>query len=198
MPKIQAATVVEHHAAQRAALLDAARALLSEGPTTEAPSLADVAARAGLARSSAYSYFSSRDDLLNALAADTFPRWTRYVRDRMARQRTPGEKVLAYVDANVHLVARGDHALMMTLASITRPDALATPTHSLHDELRTPLVGALREHGASDPERIAELVQALVFAVSRLVSEGTGERRARALAHELLGPYLRTDGPGSA
>ena len=85
MPKIQAATVVEHHAAQRAALLDAARALLSEGPTTEAPSLADVAARAGLARSSAYSYFSSREDLLNALAADTFPRWTRYVRDRMAR-----------------------------------------------------------------------------------------------------------------
>lgn len=197
MPKIHAATVVEHHAAQRAALLDAARALLSEGPTTEAPSLADVASRAGLARSSAYSYFSSRDDLLDALVADTFPRWTRYVRDRMARRRTPGDKVLAYVDANVHLVARGDHALMMTLAAITRPEALATQTASVHDELRTPLVDALREHGAGDPERMAELVQALVFAVSRMVSAGTGERRARALAHELLGPYLRAGGPAA-
>ena len=201
MPRIQAPTVVEHHAAQRAALLDAARDLLTEGSAgsaAAAPSLADVAARAGLARSSVYSYFSSREDLLDALAADTFPRWARYVRDRMARQRTPGEKVLAYVDANVHLVARGDHALMMTLASITRPEAVATPTHALHDELRTPLVGALREHGAGDPERMAELVQALVFAVSRLVSEGTAERRARALAHELLGPYLRAEAPGEA
>ncbi len=198
MPRIQAATVVEHHAAQRAALLDAARTLLSEGPASEAPSLADVAARAGLARSSAYSYFSSREDLLDALAADTFPRWSRYVRDRMARQRTPGAKVLAYVDANVHLVARGDHALMMTLASVTHSDALAASTRALHDELRTPLVGALREHGATDPERMAELVQALVFAVSRLVSGGASELRARGLAHELLGPYLRTGEPGLA
>jgi AcrR family transcriptional regulator len=195
VPRIQAPTVAEHHAAQRAALLDAARALLSEGTATEAPSLADVAGRAGLARSSAYSYFASREELLDALVADTFPRWTRYVRDRMARQRTPGAKVLAYVDANVHLVARGDHALMMTLATVTRPDALATSTRSLHDELRTPLVAALREHGSTDPERMAELVQALVYAVGRLVQGGTGERRARALAHDLLGPYLGVGTP---
>ncbi len=193
MPRIQAPTVVEHHAAQRAALLDAARDLLSEGSAgsaAAAPSLADVAVRAGLARSSVYSYFSSREDLLDALVADTFPRWSRYVRDRMARRRTPGDKVLAYVDANVHLVARGDHALAVALSSVARSDALASSSRLLHDELRTPLVAALREHGSADPERMAELVQALVFAVSRLVEEGTGERRARALARELLEPYL--------
>ena len=194
MPKIQAPTVVEHRAAQRATLLDAARSLLSEG-ATEAPGLADVAQRAGLARSSVYSYFGSREDLLDALVADTFPRWSRYVHERMARQRTPGGKVLAYVDANVHLVARGDHALAMALSSIARSDTLAASSRLLHDELRTPLVAALREHGSTDPERTAELVQALVFAASRMVEEGVGERRARALAHELLGPYLRPDPP---
>ena len=195
MPRIQAPTVAEHRAAQRAALLDAARALLSEGSVTQAPSLGDVARRAGLARSSAYSYFTSREDLLDALVADTFPRWSGYVRERMARQRTAGDQVLAYVDANVHLVARGDHALAMTLASIARSDAVAATTQSLHDELRTPLVDALREHGSTDPERMAELVQALVFAVSRLVEEGVGERRARALARELVGPYLSPGAP---
>lgn len=197
MPKIQAATVAEHRAAQRAALLDAARELLAQDPTAGAPGLGDVAQRAGLARSSVYSYFSSREDLLDALVADTFPRWARYVHDRMARARTPGAKVLAYVDANVHLVARGDHALAMTLASMARTEAVAGSTGLLHDELRTPLVAALREHGAGDPERTAELVQALVFAVSRMVEDGTGERRARALAHELLDPYLRSDRPGT-
>ena len=190
MPKIQAPTVVEHRAAQRAALLDAARDLLSQGPATAAPGLADVAQRAGLARSSVYSYFSSREDLLDAVVADTFPRWSHYVRERMSRARTPGAKVLAYVDANVHLVARGDHALAMTLASMARTDALASSTRQMHDELRTPLVAALREHGSTDPERTAELVQARVFAGSKLVEEGTGERKARALAHELLEPYL--------
>lgn len=190
MPRIQAPTVAEHRAAQRTALLDAARDLLSEG-ATEAPALADVAQRAGLARSSVYSYFSSREDLLDALVADTFPRWSGYVHQRMARQPTPGGKVLAYVDANVRLVARGDHALAMTLASVARSDALAQSTHLLHDELRTPLVAALREHGSSDPDRTAELVQALVYAVSRMVEDGVSERRARGLAHELLEPYLR-------
>ena len=194
MPKIQAPTVVEHHAAQRASLLEAARSLLSEG-ATEAPGLADVARRAGLARSSVYSYFSSREDLLDALVADTFPRWSRYVHERMARQPTPGGKVLAYLDANVHLVARGDHALAMALSSIARSDALDASSRQLNDDLRTPLVAALREHGSTDPERTAELVQALVFAVSRMVQEGAGERRARALAHELLDPYLRPGPP---
>ena len=51
MPKISAATVVEHRAAQRRALLDAARDLIAEAPD-RVPSLADVAVRAGLARSS--------------------------------------------------------------------------------------------------------------------------------------------------
>lgn len=196
MPRIQAPTVAEHRAAQRTALLDAVRDLLSEG-ATEAPALADVAQRAGLARSSVYSYFSSREDLLDALVADTFPRWSGYVHQRMARRSTPGGKVLAYVDANVHLVARGDHALAMTLASVARSDTLAQSTHLLHDELRTPLVAALREHGSSDPDRTAELVQALVYAVSRMVEDGVSERRARGLAHELLEPYLGSAPPAA-
>ena len=52
MPRITAPTVAEHHAKQRRALLDAARDLLAE--TGAEPSMAAVARRAGLARSSIY------------------------------------------------------------------------------------------------------------------------------------------------
>lgn len=82
MPRIQAPTVAEHRAAQHRALVDAARQILAE--TGRPPTLARVAARAGLARPSLYQYFRSAEDLLNAVVEDVFPagrpgsppRWT--------------------------------------------------------------------------------------------------------------------------
>ncbi|KAB1910216.1 TetR/AcrR family transcriptional regulator [Micromonospora tulbaghiae] len=192
MPKIQASTVAEHRAAQRAALLDAARTLLSEHPE-EIPSLADVARHAGLARSSAYSYFKSRTDMFDVLVADTFPRWSAFVEKQMAEARTPGARILAYVEANLQLVARGDHALARALASVGNSEVLATSSRLLHDSLEAPLRAALTEHGASDPDRMAELVQSVVYALSRMIENGLDLPAARGLARELLTPYLRSD-----
>ncbi|MFI7305070.1 TetR/AcrR family transcriptional regulator [Micromonospora aurantiaca] len=192
MPKIQASTVAEHRAAQRAALLDAARALLSEHPE-QIPSLADVARHAGLARSSAYSYFKSRTDMFDVLVADTFPRWSAFVEKRMAEARTPGARILAYVEANLQLVARGDHALARALASAGDSEVLATSSRLLHDSLEAPLRAALTEHGASDPDRMAELVQSVVYALSRMIENGLDLPSATGLGRELLTPYLRPD-----
>ncbi len=188
MPKIQASTVAEHRAAQRAALLEAARSLLSQHPD-RIPGLADVAQQAGLARSSAYSYFKSRTDMFDALVADTFPRWSAHVEKQMDAAPTPGRKILAYVEANLELVARGDHALARALASAGSSEALATSSRLLHDSLEVPLRTALADHGAADPERMAELVQSLVYSLSRMIENGLSLRRATDLARELLGSY---------
>lgn len=190
MPKIQAATVVEHRARQRRAILDAARAILAEGGT-EAPSLAAVAARTGLARPSIYGYFTSSADLLDAVIADMFPRWSAYVARRMRRGRTPGDEVLAYVAANLRLVAEGEHAVVRGLAAAAPADVIATRSRELHEQLRGPLLDALARHGATDPAGVAELVQAVVFRASRMIEDGASEAKARALARELLEPYLR-------
>lgn len=189
MPKIQAATVAEHRAMQRKAILDAARDILAQG-VTEAPSLSAVAKRTGLARSSIYQYFSSKDDLLDAVIADMFPRWSAYVTSQMERASAPGERALAYVDANLHLVASGEHAIARGLAAFARTESLAESSQDLHDQLRTPLVAALAERGSADPEAIAELIQAVVQRAALMIENGVPEAGARALAHELLGPYL--------
>ena len=74
MPKISAPTVAEHRAAQRAALLAATEQLLVEvGLAGVTPR--SIAERAGLARSSFYEYFGSRDDILAAVAIAAFDRW---------------------------------------------------------------------------------------------------------------------------
>ncbi len=190
MPRIQAATVAEHRAMQRKAILDAARDILALGGS-EIPSLAAVAQRTGLARSSIYQYFSSKNDLLDAVIADMFPRWAAYVQARVDEASTPAARALAYVDANLHLVASGEHAIARGLAAFARTESLLESSKTLHDQLRTPLFEALTDLGCTDPEAMGELIQAVVQRASLMLESGDiPEDRARALARELLGPYL--------
>lgn len=72
MPRIRAASIDEHKALTRQALLDAAYQLIAEAGTAEV-SLAEVALSAGIGRTTLYDYFSDRDDLIAALVEDELP-----------------------------------------------------------------------------------------------------------------------------
>lgn len=185
MPKISASTVVEHRALQRRALLDAARELLAETPDRP-PALTDVAQRAGLARSSLYNYFSSRDDLLRAVVVDMFPRWNERVVAAMEKISDPTERVLTYIDVNLELVDEGEHAIVGALATFT-PQAFSDESmHAMHQDLVLPLVDALRERGGADPELDAELVAALVHKGTELIETGRGLDEVRASVRRVL------------
>ncbi|MCC2307215.1 TetR/AcrR family transcriptional regulator [Cellulomonas chengniuliangii] len=190
MPKIQAATVAEHRAAQHRALLDAAHALLVERPDAP-PTLAAVGARAGLARSSVYQYFASRDDLMAALVTEVFPRWSTTVQQAMDEADDPAEQVLAYLRSNLELVASGEHAVARALTEIAPGDALARGSREMHDALLLPLVGALTELGLPDPQTTAELVNGVVLTASRLIETGHEPADARIRAEEMLEPFVR-------
>ena len=71
---------------QRSALLDAARALLSEGGT-DALTFPALAQRTGLARSSVYEYFRSRGAVVEELCAVDFPVWAAEVEAAIAAYR---------------------------------------------------------------------------------------------------------------
>ncbi|MTE17280.1 TetR/AcrR family transcriptional regulator [Nocardia aurantiaca] len=195
MPRIQAATLAEHREAQRRALLDAARAILVADPARP-PTLTEVAARAGLARPSIYQYFSSRDQLLAELLADTFPQWARRVSERMAAASDPVEQVLEYVRTNLELVASGEHAMARVLTTIIDDD-IAAYSRELHDELHTPLIDALETAGAPDPVATAGLIDGIVYAASRMLESGQNADRTVAAATELVGPYLAALSPGA-
>ncbi|MFF4812520.1 TetR/AcrR family transcriptional regulator [Micromonospora chersina] len=189
MPRISAPTVAEHRAAQHRALLDAARAILAED-SGQAPSLAAVASRAGLARSSIYEYFRSREDLLDAVVADVFPRWSARVSDAMAAAGTPGDRVLAYVDANLRLVADGEHAVARALAAVAQGQHLEASSRTMHEQLAIPLIEALTALGLPDPATTAEMINSIVYAASRLIESGGEPAAIRERAGELLAPFL--------
>ncbi|SDF97254.1 transcriptional regulator, TetR family [Lentzea fradiae] len=195
MPRIQAPTVAEHRARQRQAILDAARALLAENG--EAPSLAAVGARAGLARSSVYEYFSSRGDLLAGVVADVLPAWADRIVEAVEAAPTPGERVWAYVTANVELFAGSEQAVARALTSVVDPAVLAAPMEEFHDSLQKPLLAALRAHGEAQPEVMADIIGSMVVRASRDLwspNKRTVKRRldaALAMLRRLLGPYLQ-------
>jgi len=196
LPRITSPTVAEHRAAQQRALLDAARTLLAR--TGEAPSMAEVAALAGLARPSAYQYYKSRQDLLNALVLDVFPRWARRVEEAMQAQPDPADRILAYVLTNIALVAEGEHAVGTALAAVAPSEELNTQSSMMHSQLLDPLVGTLRELGAEDPAATAELINAIVHSATKLLESGIPREAVNARVSELLEPYVREHRRGAS
>lgn len=190
MPKIDAPTVAQHRAARREALLEAARRLLSEPGRVEAPGIGEIAERAGISRPAVYSYFASRDDLLIAAVHDAFPTWVAYVEDAMAAADTAVDRVLEYVDANLRLMARGDH----TVVRVAATESL-TPGKVAHESIRIPLTRALTDLGVDRPNRVGELIQAVAFSGAKMIQSGVAPSDVRKMVHALIEPYLRTVSP---
>jgi AcrR family transcriptional regulator len=201
VPRIQAATVAEHHVQQRRALLDAARALLAETP--QKPSMGSVGRRAGLARSSVYQYFASAEELLAALVAEIFPDWAHQVLSRVDAASRPGERVWAYVEANLDLFASSERAVARALREVVEPHVLQGPMQEFHRRLQVPLCQALTDFGEPEPEAIAEYIDSMIMQASRGLAdvEPPATSLARDVALErlrrLLGSYLRLDEPSS-
>jgi len=82
------------HASTRTGILDAARRVAARGGAREL-SLRSVAAEAGFAPAALYGYFSGKDELLLALAADDLAALSRAMRE--AALRASGQKRLASV-----------------------------------------------------------------------------------------------------
>lgn len=197
MPRINAATVAEHRALQLRAVLDAARDLLAE--TGQAPSLADVGARAGLARSSVYEYVRSREDLLAAVVADVLPSWAARIRDAVAQAPTPGARVWAYVEANVAFFAGDEQRVARALGTVVDPAVLSGPMQEFHAALQQPLRAALREHGEPDADAVADVVDSMILSATKAARarQRPSDTSERAVIldplRRVLGPYLGLD-----
>jgi AcrR family transcriptional regulator len=188
VPRIQAPTVAEHRAARLRILLDAARAEVTE--TGRPPTIGAVATRAGMARPTVYEYFGSGEDLLAALAEDIAPRWTSRLRGRMSEATTPAEQVLAYVRANLELVAEGEHATIAAIASAAPGHVTGERAAAMHAALLVPLGEALAELGADPVPVVAAAIDGMVRATARTIEEGTPLDVAWGTVRRMLEPFL--------
>ncbi|WP_093653568.1 TetR/AcrR family transcriptional regulator [Streptomyces wuyuanensis] len=166
--------MAEHRTMQRAALLDAARSLLSEGGT-DALTFPALAERTGLARSSVYEYFRSRAAVVEELCAVDFPVWAAEVETAMAGSDTPEGKVEAYVRRQLELVGDRRHRAVVAISASELDDGAREKIRAAHGGLIAMIVEALGELGHQQPRLAAMLLQGVVDAAVRRIELGAAE-----------------------
>jgi len=185
MPKISAATVPEHRAQQRAALIRAAVDILAEQGTT-AVTPAAVTASAGLSRPSFYQYFPSSAALLAAVVEDAFT-----MAHALDTASDPRARIDAFVRAELQLAAQGLHRPAAALMRADLPAECRDRVHELHHHHYTPLITAIADLSPADPHLTAQLIGGLLQAAMTAVDQGTDPdhvaTRTLALIHHGLG-----------
>lgn len=171
MPKISAPTVAEHRVLQRNSIVAAAKAILAEqGVASITPR--SVGQRAGLARSSFYEYFPSRDDLLAAVALEAFEKWADALWAAMEPHSDPTEKLRAYVRATMRMTKDEDHCLATPLLQADLSPRSREALAQMHDVLARPLRALLEELKVDRIEESMLLVQGVLAAGMRMAAQG--------------------------
>ncbi|MEV4614867.1 TetR family transcriptional regulator [Kitasatospora sp. NPDC049258] len=171
-----------HRELQRAALLDAARALLTEGGG-DALTFPALAARTGLARSSVYEYFRSRATVIEALCAEDLPLWAAEIEAGMAACDTAEARIEAYVRGQLALAGDPRHRAVVTISELELDDASRERIRSAHAGVVGLVLQALEELGHAQPRLAAALLQGVVEAAVRQ------SERLRAGGHPVPPPH---------
>lgn len=185
MPRIAAASVADHRAMQRAAIVRAVVDVLLEGGYS-ALTFNTVAERAGLARPSVYWYFKSKDALVVAACEDRLPRFLKRVDQAMSRAKTPRTQLAAFVRAQLEAAGDGEHRFALALERAPLSPEAWQRIGDLHDRFAPNLVGVLRQLGHPHPELLADLVQGVVNAGVKRIDAGEPTARVIKLANELV------------
>lgn len=104
MPRIRAASIDEHKALTRRALLSAAYDLIDEAGTADI-SLGEVSLAAGVGRTTFYDYFSDRDDVIAALVEEELPRVLADLIDSLPEGLSIPERLASLASKTVEFVA---------------------------------------------------------------------------------------------
>jgi AcrR family transcriptional regulator len=161
-----------HHGALRQALIDGAKEILAERGH-EQFSLKEVARRAGVSTSAPYRHFDTRDDLLNAVAAEGYAKLHQSLEQTAATTADVGERLLRLGGAYVRF-AQEHPDLFVTMF---RPGAAAG--HDSFDVLLRTVAEAQRaELILSDPsaELMARSIWATLHGLAALSLRGPYER----------------------
>ena len=177
MPKISTATVAEHRARQRAALIQAAVDILAEqGAAAVTP--AAVGASAGVARSTFYLYFPSVAALLATIVEESFTTADAAVTGALANVSGPAARIDAFVRAELQLAADGMHRPAAALMIADLPPECRDRVHELHHHHYAPLHEAIAAADPADPALTAQLIGGLLQAAMTAVEHGTDARQA--------------------
>jgi len=171
VPKIQAPTLIAHRELRRQQLMSAAMELaMNQGAS--AITVAAVAAKAGLARSSVYEYFESSADLVADLVIEELDYYTERLAAAIKDATDPFEQIELWIAEGLRYVADGRHMLVKSLNTIQTPAYRKDEIALGHRKLMAPLRKALEETGVKNPMSAAAFLQSVTDAASVRIDAG--------------------------
>ena len=171
-PKIQAATVVEQRQMRQRQLIDAALAIALESGAASI-TVAAVAKRAGLARSSMYEYFSSSADLIADLVIEELALYQKRLAQAVKGTEDPYQHIELWIAEALQYVVDGRHMLIKSLNAAAIPDFRRDEISQGHRNLMTTISAPLQEIGLTDIRGAMSYLQNTIEAASVRIESGS-------------------------
>jgi AcrR family transcriptional regulator len=171
MPKIVTETLAQHRDWRRGQLIEAAAAIALESGGA-AVTVAAVAARAGLSRTSVYEYFASSADLAADLVIEELKIFADELAQISSAGTTPIESIDLWISGSLHYIADGRHLLAKALNAIDLPRNRSAAIGAAHGALLAPLRSQLEELGVKDVTFALTLIQSTTDGASRRMERG--------------------------
>jgi AcrR family transcriptional regulator len=171
-PKIQAATVVEQRQMRQRQLIDAALSIALESGAANI-TVAAVAKKAGLARSSMYEYFSSSADLIADLVIEELALYQKRLAHAVKGTEDPYQHIELWIAAALQYVVDGRHMLIKSLNAATIPEFRRDEISQGHRNLMTTISAPLQEIGLTDIRGAMSYLQNTIEAASVRIESGS-------------------------
>jgi len=171
-PKIQAATVIEQRHMRQRQLIDAALAIALESGAANI-TVAAVAKRAGLARSSMYEYFSSSADLIADLVIEELALYQKRLAQAVKGTEDPYQHIELWIAEALQYVVDGRHMLIKSLNAAAIPEFRRDEISQGHRNLMTTISAPLQDIGLTDIRGAMSYLQNTIEAASVRIESGS-------------------------
>ena len=168
MPRIKTDSIAAHRDWRRNQLIEAAAAIALESGG-EAVTVAAVAQRAGLSRTSVYEYFASSADLVTDLVIDELENFAHNLKDAVSKESDPYQGIAAWIRTSLIYIADGRHLLAKALNAVDLPRERGAAIGAAHRALLAPLQDKLLLIGVTDLPRALALLQSATDVATRRI-----------------------------
>ena len=171
MPKINTEKLAQHREWRRQQLIDAAAAIALESGGA-AVTVASVAERAGLSRTSVYEYFASSAELTADLVIDELNGFVSALTDAITNPENPELAIEQWITAALRYIADGRHLLAKALSATNAPKNRAAEIGTAHRALLAPLRNSLTLMNIKDISQAMALLQGTTDVATKRIEGG--------------------------
>jgi len=171
MPKINTDKLVNHRQWRRQQLVEAAASIALESGGT-AVTVASVAERAGLSRTSVYEYFASSAELTADLVIDELNGFVNALTDAIKNPENPELAIEEWISAALRYIADGRHLLAKALSATDTPKDRAAEIGAAHRALLAPLRNSLTAMQIKDIAQAMALLQGATDVATKRIEGG--------------------------